>query len=216
MNQDETLATALHEAAAGVPVGTAPTAAVMRRGKMIRRRHKAIRAAAATAAVLVPVVGVAYSATFDSSPTPPVPAASDAAPWAVKVVNPGEKVMLGRDGTMWLTEQGMFLRPKASVSAGERLMKPAEVPEGKVSVTAAGDGGGTVWGGVYRGPATPTEVTLSLGGRTVSARIVTLPGRPGWVAFHADDAHAWADDITVTVKGADGAILASLAKSGKR
>ncbi|NWF24740.1 hypothetical protein HW130_00390 [Streptomyces sp. PKU-EA00015] len=211
MNQDETLAAALHEAAEGVPVGTAPTAAVMRQGKMIRRRHKAMRSAVVAAAVLVPAVGVAFSATFDSSPRPQVPAASA----AVKVVDPGEKVMLGRGKTMWLSDQGMFLAtPNASGSAKERLMEVAEVPGGKISATAAGDDAGTVWAGIYRGPEKPTRVTFSLEGRTMNARIVTLPGRPGWVAFHADDTHARKNDITITVQGADGAILASLAKPG--
>ncbi|MFF3604665.1 hypothetical protein [Streptomyces sp. NPDC002463] len=214
MNQDETLAAALHEAAAAVPVGTAPTAAVMLRGRTIRRRRRTMRSAVVAAAVLVPVVGAAFSATFGSPSTPPVPAASTPAPAAVQVVVPGEKVPLGRGHTMRLTAQGLYLAvPKAS----EQLMKAADVPGGKISATTSGDGTGTgtVWAGIYRGPERPAGVTLSVGGRTVSARIVTLPGSPGWVAFHAYDTQAGTNGSTITVLGADGTVLATLAKPGR-
>ncbi|MFE4922284.1 hypothetical protein [Streptomyces sp. NPDC056661] len=215
MNQDQTLAAAFHKAAAGLPVGTAPTAAVIRQGKMIRRRYKAMRSVVVAAAVLVPAVGVALSATSNSSPTPPAPAASAAASAAVKVVGPGEKMMLGRGNTMWLTGQGMFLvTPKASGSTKGGLMEVAKVPEGKISAIAVGDEASTVWAGIYRSPEKPTKVTLSMRGRTMSARIVTLPGRPGWVAFHAYVTQA-GTDITITIQGADGAILASLTKSSR-
>ncbi|MFH8620794.1 hypothetical protein ACH4A8_02650 [Streptomyces vietnamensis] len=215
MNQDETLAAALHEAAASLPVGTAPTAAVMRRGTAIRRRRKAMRSAVVAAAVLVPVAGAAFSATFDPPSRPSAPVASPAAPAAVKVVAPGEEVTLGGGSTMRLTAQGMSLStPKASGSE-ERLTKVAEVPGGKISVTMAGDATGTVWAGVYRGPERPAGVTLSAGGRTTNARIVTLPGHPGWVAFHAYNTRAGTDDFTVTVLGAGGTVLASQAKPGE-
>ncbi|MBB4979622.1 MULTISPECIES: hypothetical protein [Streptomyces] len=212
MTQDETLAAALHEAAAAVPVGTAPTAAVMLRGRTIRRRRRAMRSAVVAAAVLVPVAGAAFSATFDSPSTPPAPSAPAPAPAAVRVVDPGEKVPLGRGHTMRLTAQGLYLGvPKAT----EQLVKAAEVPGGKISATASGDGGGTVWAGIYRGPERPAGVTLSVGGRTVGARIVTLPGSPGWVAFHAYATRAGTDGSTITVLGADGTVLATLAKPGR-
>ncbi|MFF0432281.1 hypothetical protein ACFYU9_08690 [Streptomyces sp. NPDC004327] len=219
MNQDETLAAALHEAAAAMPVGAAPTAAVMRRGKTIRRRHKALRSAAVAAAILVPVAGAAFAATFGAPATPRVPVASAPAPAAVTVVAPGEKVALGGGSTMWLTDRGMFLAtPRTSGSKAERQqLEVADVPAGKISATAAGDGTGTVWAGIYHGPDKPADVTVSMGGRTVSARMVVLPGRPGWVAFHTYDTRAGngTNDITITVRGADGAILASLAKPAK-
>jgi hypothetical protein len=92
-------------------------------------------------------------------------------------------------------------------------MKAAEVPSGKISATASGDESVTLWAGIYRGRK-PAKVTLSVGERNVSARIVTLPRNPGWAAFYADDTsvEAKASHAIVTIEGADGAVLASLTK----
>ncbi|MGI5380809.1 hypothetical protein ACQEV2_42940 [Streptomyces sp. CA-251387] len=213
MNQDETLAAALSEAAAGVPVGTAPTAAVMHQGKMIRRRHKAMRSAVVAAAVLVPAVGVAFSATFDPSSTPQVPAAST----AVKVVAPGERIA-GAGNKLWLTAKGLHVvAPKSSGTDKPDVMRVADVLPGKVSTIARGGASGVLWAGIYRGPVTATtKVTVKLGARTLQAKVVTLAGKPGWGAYYVLAAKGKADmKPSITVQDADGAILASLAKSGK-
>lgn len=214
MNQDEILAAALHEAAA-VPVGTAPTAAVLRKGRTMRRRRAALRSAVVAAMVLIPAAGVLFSATSsDPSPAPPAPLASSAPSAAVRVVDPGEDVALGRGNTMRLSGQGMSLVTPGVSGSEERLTEVAEVPAGRVTATVAADDTDTLWTGVYRGPETPARVTVSSGDRTTTARIVTLPGRPGWIAFYANGTDGVTGDSTVTVQARDGEILDSLTKSG--
>ncbi|WP_330174298.1 hypothetical protein OG875_12545 [Streptomyces sp. NBC_01498] len=214
MNQDEPLATALRGAAAAVPVGTAPTSAVIRRGKTMRRRRTALRSAVVAAAILVPAGGVLFAATSGPVPAPPLPVASAPASAPVRVVDPGEELPLGRGNTMTLTDQGMSLVTPGVSGAEEKSTEVGEAPGG-ISATVATDDTGTLWAGIHRGPEPPARVTVAAGGRTTTARTVTLPGRPGWFAFYADDARGSTDDFTITVQGSDGAILDTLTKSGK-
>ncbi|MFF8380663.1 hypothetical protein ACF07V_31520 [Streptomyces sp. NPDC015661] len=216
MTPDEALTAALREAAAHAPTTSAPTAAVMRRGKAIRRRHRVTRSAVLVAALLVPVAGAATLSLrppgSDSAPAvPAVPPASS----EVTVVDPGERIPLAGHHAMWLTDQGVFLEVPTAGRAEVRLTKASEVPGGTISTSVSADASGTLWTGVYRGPGAPARVTVSVDGRSMDARVVTLSGAPGWVAFHADDAHAGATSrsgVTITVRATDGTVLASLTK----
>jgi hypothetical protein len=217
MNQDEDLAAALQQAVAGLPVGPAPVDTVVRLGRKMRRRRQATLSMALAAVVLIPASAVAALSlgSFGSS-TPTVPAASAATSTQVQVVGPGEKVALGRDNTMWLTGQGMFLvTPKSSGTTKEQVMNAAEVPSGKIFANASGDASGTLYAGIYRGPGKAARITAAIGSRTLNTQVVTLAGSPGWAAFYADETQAGAKStpaLTITVQAADGTVLASLTK----
>nr|WP_163017137.1 hypothetical protein [Streptomyces chartreusis] len=221
MNQDEDLAAALKQEAAGLPVGPAPVETVVCLGRRMRRRRQAALSTALAAVVLIPASAVAaLSLGSSGSGTPSVPAASTAASRQVKVVGSGEKVTLGRANTMWLTGQGMFLvTPKSSGTTKERVLNAAEVPSGKISAIASGDASGTLYAGIYRGPGKAARITAALGNRKLNTQVITLAGSPGWAAFYADDPRAGAKStpaLTVTVQAADGTILASLTKPAQK
>lgn len=218
MNQDEDLAAALKQAAAGLSVGPAPVDTVVGLGRRTRRRRKATALSTALAAVvLIPASAVAVLPLGSSGPDSfAVPAASTAASPQPRVVGPGEKVVLGRANTMWLTDQGMFLvTPKSSGTTKARVLNAAEVPSGKISAIGAGDASGTLYAGIYRGPGKVARITAAVGDRTLSTHVVTLAGSPGWAAFYADD--TWTEvmstsALTFTVHAADGTILSSVTK----
>lgn len=217
MNQDEELGVALKQAAAGLRVGPAPVDTVVRLGRRMRRRRAALPTLLA-AAVLAPASAVTVLSLGSSgSGTPTVPAASASATSQARVVASGEKIALGRSHTMRLTGQGVFLPASPpSGTADEPALKAAEVPEGAVSTISYGDTSSSFCVGIYRGPGTGVTITAALGGRTLDTQTVTLPGAPGWVAFFTDDGREGAKSasaLTVTVRAADGTILASQTKS---
>lgn len=78
---------------------------------------------------------------------------------------------------------------------------------------AGGNSSGVVRAGAFRLPATrTTSVTVG----NVKAKVITLAGTPGWVAFSTGGGRAGAKSasaLTVTVRAADGTILASQTKS---
>lgn len=218
MNQDEDLAAALKQAAAGLPVGPPPVDTVVRLGRGMRRRRRTALATALAAAVLVPATAMAaLSLDPPGSGAPAVPAASAAASPHVRVVGPGEKIAPGRGNTLWLTAQGLFLgTPESSGPAGKPALKAAEVPHGAITGTTFVNTSGTLHAGIYRGPDKAVGITTTIGGRTVATQVITLAGSPGWTAFYADDTEQGATSpgtLTVTVRAADGTVLASLTKS---
>ncbi|MFE9139578.1 hypothetical protein [Streptomyces sp. NPDC007355] len=221
MNQDKDLATALKQVAAGLSVGPAPVDRIVFLGRRMRRRRQATLFAALAAVVLIPVSAVAALSAGSSGPiTPTVPAASStAAPMQVRVVGSGEKVVLGRATTTWLTGQGMFLMtPRSSGTAKDPFLNAAEVPSGKISATASGGASGTLYAGIYRSPGKAARVTVTIGNRTLNTQVITLADSPGWAAFYADGPPAGAPStpaITITVQAADGKILASLTKPAR-
>ncbi|MFF3062607.1 hypothetical protein [Streptomyces sp. NPDC057909] len=77
---------------------------------------------------------------------------------------------------------------------------------------ALGNSSGTLWAGIYRGPGTPSKITLAVGGQTLQARVYTLPSSPGWVAYYAEasttlDLGAAKPKPTVRAYAADGTLL---------
>ncbi|MGW9437026.1 hypothetical protein [Streptomyces sp. NPDC055607] len=217
MNQDEDLAMALRRAVADLPVGPAPVDTVVRLGRRMRRRHRVTLSTALATAVLVPAFAVAaLSLSRSGADAPAVSAASTTASAQVRAVGPGERIALGRTNTMRLTGRGMFLMTtKTSGATKEFFMNAAEVPSGKISASASGDISGTLYAGLYRSPDKAARVTVTIGGRTLDAQVVTLVGHPGWVAFYADDTRARDENtsaFTITVRAADGEVLASLTK----
>ncbi|WP_146608162.1 hypothetical protein [Streptomyces sp. NTH33] len=128
----------------------------------------------------------------------------------------GEMVAVGRDNTVWLTSQGLFQgTSKSSGTTKDWTLKVADVPNGKVSAIVAGDSSGMLWAGLYHGPGKPDKVTVKVDGRTMAAKVITLAGTPGWAAFYTADTHAitkGAPAPVITVKSADGTVLAEMAK----
>jgi hypothetical protein len=181
----------------------------------MRRRRQVTLSTALAAVVLIPVSAVT-ALSLGSADTPAVPAASTAASPQVQVVGSNEQVALSRANMMWLTGQGMFLvTPKSSGTTKKRVLNAAEVPSGKISAIASRDASGTLYAGIYRGPGKVASITVANGTRILNTHVITLADSPGWVAFYADGTQAGAKStaaLTVTVRAADGTILASLTK----
>ncbi|MFF3604667.1 hypothetical protein [Streptomyces sp. NPDC002463] len=160
-----------------------------------RRRRRGWLAAVAGAAVLATGMGTAVAASVTTAPVSAAPAvaSSGAASVAgsVRVVAPGERIAAGAD-KLWLTAEGLHVA--ATTSSGTDapdVLRVTDVLPGKVATIAHGDASGALFAGIYRGPVTATAtVTLTVGGRTLQARVVTLAGKPGWAAYYVFDAKA--------------------------
>ncbi|AJF65058.1 hypothetical protein [Streptomyces vietnamensis] len=136
-------------------------------------------------AVLTTGAGTAVATSASASPAPAAPAVAPAgtasAAGAVRVVAPGERIAVAGD-RLWLTTEGLHV---ASGTGTADVLRVADVFPGKVATIAHGDASGALFAGIYRGPVTATtEVTLTLGSRTLRARVVTLAGKPGWGAYY--------------------------------
>ncbi|MFE6814491.1 hypothetical protein [Streptomyces sp. NPDC057675] len=213
MNEDLALADMFKAAAAAVPVGAVPMDAVLRRGRRIRRRRQALRSAAVAAALIVPFAGAGLSSTvFGRSATsalPAVPAGTSVTP---RVMAAGERLLFGRDHSMWLTARSVSVAAPDSVH--DVHMSADEVPWGGISAAMTADPDGTLWAGIYRGPGRPARVTVVADGRTTTVLAATLPGGPDWIAFAAHERHVGhsASALTITVQAGDGTTLATLTK----
>ncbi|MFF8380665.1 hypothetical protein ACF07V_31530 [Streptomyces sp. NPDC015661] len=173
--------------------------------------------AVAGAVLVVAGGGVSFAAAQGSTAPKQVPALTSLTPATPatdpRTVRPGEKVEPGLGHTMWLNRQGMVLAtPSVSGGSETRLTKASEVPGGTISATASADRSGTLWAGVYRGPGTPAKVTVEIDGRTLTGKVVTLAGKPGWAAFYAVDPRTGSTAPEITVEAADGTVLARMVK----
>jgi hypothetical protein len=177
--------------------------------------RRASLVAVAVAAAVTAGVGVAVasdaSAPVKAAPahvTTAAKAASAASAKAsvdgVQTVAAGRRLTAGGD-TLWLTPRGLnIVAPKSSGTDKPDLIKVTDALPGKWTGEARGDASGTLWAGIYRGPiSSSTKVTVTLGARTLDARVVTLAGKPGWGAFYLFDAghRVGADKPVVTVQG---------------
>jgi hypothetical protein len=207
MNTDDALGEALRQAASRIPVGPPPVAAVVRQGRAMRRRRRAAGVAVA-AALLAPVCLLAVRSA-DTSPVRPRGAASASSSAQADTVASGEKVTTPSGTSLWLTGRGVFLVGAGRPASAPDTVLVADTPTGHVSGVARGTGSGTVWAGVYRGPRAPSRITLAVGGRTLPARLYTLTGSPGWVAYCAETSTPGLASAkpTVRVHAADGSLL---------
>lgn len=218
MNHDDDLATALKRAAAGLPVGPAPVDTAVHLGRTLRRRRRAALSTALATAVLVPATALAaLSLNPSGSGTPMRPAASAPVSAAVRVVAPEQTFAPGRGHTMWLTDRGLFLTaPRSPASPAKPTLAVADVPEGDIGCVARTDPTGALHTCVYRGSAEGATFTVTVAGRTLDTRTVTLAGRPGWAAFYAESPGPESQsppDLVITARAADGTVLASLTKA---
>ncbi|MFF2847586.1 hypothetical protein ACFVT5_14870 [Streptomyces sp. NPDC058001] len=164
-----------------------------------RLRKRVWPAVAVGAAVLATGAGSAVASSVGASPVSaaPAPASLGAASTdgAVRVVAPGERITVAGN-KLWLTATGLNIEAaKSSGTDKPDVIRVADVPAGKVSTIARGDASGALWAGIYRSPviATP-KVTIKLGARTLRAEVVTLAGKPGWVAYYAFDTKGQASE----------------------
>ncbi|MGW5429541.1 hypothetical protein ACWET9_20380 [Streptomyces sp. NPDC004059] len=204
---DDALAQALRQAASRIPVSPPPVAAVVRQGRALRRRRRAAGVAVA-AALLAPVCLLAVR-SGDTSPVRPGGTASAGTSAGAETVTPGEKVTTPSGTSLWLTGRGVFLVGAGHPASAPDTVLVADTPPGHVGGASRGTGSGTVWAGIYRGPETPDKITLAVGGRTLRARLYTLPGSPGWVAYCAETSTPGLATAkpTVRVQAADGTLL---------
>jgi hypothetical protein len=73
-----------------------------------------------------------------------------------------------------------------------------------------GNGSLTAFAGIYRGPGTPSKIVLGIGGGALQARVYTLPGSPGWIAYYTEASTSFdfrGDKATVRAYAADGTLL---------
>ncbi|MFI8829366.1 hypothetical protein [Streptomyces sp. NPDC053431] len=140
-----------------------------------------------------------------------MPASTATATATAQVVASGEKVTTLSGTSLWLTRQGLFLVAAGHPASAPDTLLVADTPAGHVGgMVARGSSSGTVWAGIYRDPGAPSKITIEVGDQTLRARIYTLPGSPGWVAYSADTSTPLRSDLskpTVRAYAADGALL---------
>ncbi|MFE2917072.1 hypothetical protein [Kitasatospora indigofera] len=172
--------------------------------------------------------GPSASAAPSASPAPsipsapsapsaaPVPAGAPAAGGQVRVVEPHQGVEVGRGVSLWLDQGSENVVAKgAGAPGGSWSAEVAALPEGRISLTVAGDATSALVVGMYRGPGQVDRVMVALGAAVVEAHVVSLAGAPGWSAFHVEIPGGSAPHVatpTVTAYGADGGVLAGFAK----
>ncbi|MCX5212887.1 hypothetical protein OG689_27045 [Kitasatospora sp. NBC_00240] len=222
MNRSEGLASALRQAADTMPVGTAPVDAVLRSGRVMRRRRRTVRTVLSVA-VLVPLCGAAglllgptardagQAAPVSSAPALPAASAASALGPAVAVRAVGQPYDIGGGRELTLTAQGAEISAPVTGGGTPWSIRADQVPPGEITVAVLGDGPSALAVGLYRGAGPAARVTVTLGGRSVDAQVVVLAGEPGWCAFVAGGAGNGMTP-TVTVFTADGGVLARLVK----
>ncbi|MCX5212885.1 hypothetical protein OG689_27035 [Kitasatospora sp. NBC_00240] len=163
--------------------------------------------------------GPSAAASPSAAPSPSAtvpPVAAPAAGGHVQVLQPHQGVEIGRGLSLWLDHGSENVVAKeAGAPGGSWSAKVADLPEGRISLTVSGDATSALVVGMYRGVGAVDRVTVALGGTPVEAHVVSLPGNPGWAAFHVEIPGAAAPSVstpTVTAYGADGAVLAGFAK----
>ncbi|MFD0367139.1 hypothetical protein [Streptomyces sp. NPDC127114] len=196
------------EAAHDVTPNPVPLAAVRRQGRAHRRRRAVTLAALAVLSVSGAATVAELSLPADRAVTlaPPVPTAPPAslAPSArtpaavapsradapevteVRVVRSGERVDAGRGWTVWLTAEGKhWTGPDGYENSRSVTDGNIDTAQPGVSYQKEGDAKGAFHSGLYYGTRSVGRVELrEADGRTVLARLLELPGRPGWGVWY--------------------------------
>ncbi|UWE12053.1 hypothetical protein [Actinacidiphila bryophytorum] len=175
--ENEQLRTAFTEAAGGVRPSPVPLAAIERRGRA-RRRRKGVGMALAGGLLAASAAVTAVHVTGSPTQGPPPAAAASVPPPVV----PGQHVAAGYGLVVWLTADGKYLQ-----APGQDVQFTPKVDGAQtsgVNLQAFPTSHGQFVSGVYlgHGRAARVEVTTA-SGTIVPARILQLPGDPGWGAF---------------------------------
>ncbi|ORT53823.1 hypothetical protein [Streptomyces sp. CB03238] len=169
-------------------------------------RMKKYAVAVSVAAALVGTPTVAYAAAA------PVEKTSEQHTSSIRVVAPGERVKAAPGVELWLTEEGKHWSTR---DGGENFRS---VVDGNLDMSRPGishqsesDGRHTFHSGVYYGTKDATRVTLTdKAGRTTTAALVELPGKPGWGAWYVTTRAHTAGSHTITLHDNAGTVLAEL------
>ncbi|MFI1091586.1 hypothetical protein [Streptomyces sp. NPDC020917] len=145
-------------------------------------------------------------------------AASPPADWpAVKVVRPGEVVVLGKGTRLRLDAHRRCLDTSGTWDC--KNTADGNQAADSVSLQSQGDANGTLYTPLYIGRGTPARMSVTVRGHLYPLQVVTLPGRPGYATGYGRAPSALAGragspvafgDVQVTVYDAQGAVLASL------
>ncbi|UED86168.1 hypothetical protein [Streptomyces profundus] len=201
----------LRREAAEVPVGPPPTDRVVARGRRSRRRRHA--ATGLVAAAMVGAVAVAIAPVSDhlggggTGPT----VAAPAAPASTTVVEPGVPVEIGHGQGLALWRDGSHLVAPLDTFA-DRDGPPSTATAEPLTSSFTPTGTGVVGTGTWRGEPAVARLTVSVNGQEQEAALVTLPGEPGWGAYHLDLPEPPSGELTVTAYGEDGTVLSQLAE----
>lgn len=189
-----------------------PLPAIEEAGRTRRRRRRTTAVlTTACALLLVPLVLGAVRSTASG----PSPTSTPAARTAVRVVMAGERVAATPGVELWLTKDGKhWSTPKRS-----NQFHPAG--KGKSStLTVQSDpasGERHFLSGVYRGTREPSRIELTTADGKFTARVLTLPGTPGWSVWYVDTQlpadKAPLDEVTVKAYDPKGKLLAQTATS---
>jgi hypothetical protein len=223
MNDDEVLTAALRRAADEVPAGPAPTDAVVAAGRALRRRRTLRRTAVTTAAATAAVAAAVITAVTGSLPhRPPTGVSSAARPTATAAPAPrvveagrwtgtgrGNRVRLSTDGRLTVAHDAGTVKHQDTAA---RLRTAPAAPAAPLTATAFDDATGTLLAGICRTTPAPARITVTLAGRTAQARLLTLPSRPGWIAYYAEipGAHTTTRQPVVTAHSAAGTTVATV------
>ncbi|NYI04521.1 hypothetical protein [Allostreptomyces psammosilenae] len=228
--EDERTGWALREAlTADLPVGPPPLREMLVRGRVVRRRRRALLGVVvgASAALVLGFTGTlvlsgqdpAESVVVPAAPasSPPPPAGEETSAGLPRVVRPGERIEAGGGFLVWLTAQDehVIVDPEMPELEQGRKITDGNVPEDTIGLRSFARPDGTLFTGAYRGDGDLHRVTLASQGVTVEAQVITLPGAPGWAAYHvySDQLPPPGTDpdarVTVTAYAADGSVLAT-------
>ncbi|MFI8963569.1 hypothetical protein ACIGO8_15820 [Streptomyces sp. NPDC053493] len=196
------LRAALARAAHDVTPGPVPLAAVRRRGRAHRRRRAvtfatlAVLSVSGAATVVAlslpgsrgaagPAAPPALSRTAVAAPSRPAPPVAPPVT-AVRVVQPGQRLDVGRGWKVWLTGEGKhWAGPDGYENSRSVTDGNVETSEPGVTYQSEGDQKGTFHSGLYYGTRAAGRVELRYAdGRTVPAALLELPGRPGWGVWY--------------------------------
>ncbi|MGW4158899.1 hypothetical protein [Streptomyces sp. NPDC004788] len=218
--KDDELRDLFAHAVRDITPGPVPLAAVRRRGRALRRRRTVTVAALTVLAVSGVTTVTALSlpgpdrpverrAAAASSAPAPAPVASTPPATPVRVVRPGERVAAGRGWTVWLTSEGKFWKGPDGVENSRSVADGnLDTAHPGISHQSEGNASGAFHSGLYYGTRDAGRVELrGPDGRTTTAALLELPGRPGWGVWYV---HSAVTDPTVVLYDRKGARLADL------
>ena len=208
-----TLTTRLDQAAHSVPVPPPPVATIIRNGRARRRRR---RTATALGAALLVAGGVplAWTALGSDASRPAVAPVASRPEFsgAARVLQPYEAVDIGAGLQLALRADGYLVGAAGELPRGpqEDGQPVGDLPEAPTYHFPGYPlpGNRLILVGMLPGAEVPSRVEATWQGRTQAADLVTLPGEPGWCAFHVDlGSRVGEGAVSLTVYGADGEVV---------
>ncbi|WP_052434015.1 hypothetical protein [Streptacidiphilus melanogenes] len=200
------------------------------RDRSVRRRRR-VRATVAVALAACASAAVAAGAALAGSPgsaltrgevAAPGPAPVSSAPErpAVRIVPADQDLALGHDIWMKLSDRQscVALGPFATRAYDCSSVTNANQPQGTLSLRVNADPSGTLYTPLYVGPGNASTMTVQVDATLYRATVVKLAGRPGYATGYlwlpARSQAMGASELTITVRDAQGDLLASTTPTG--